>query len=68
MFCVPVPNAISAMVTARLSSFGIHRQKIKGPKGPKDPKDPKDLKDSKDPNCRSFKIKHHTKYDHYHQQ
>ena len=39
------------MVTARLSSFGIHRQKIKGPKGPKDPKDPKDLKDSKDPNC-----------------
>ncbi len=59
------------MVTARLSSFGIHRQKIKGSKDPKDPKDPKDLKDlkdSKDPNCRSFKIKHHTKYDHYHQQ
>ena len=54
------------MVTARLSSFGIHRQKIKGSKDPKDPKDPKDLKDlkdlkdpkdSKDPNCRSFKNK-----------
>lgn len=54
------------MVTARLSSFGIHRQKIKGSKVPKDPKDPKDLKDlkdlkdpkdSKDPNCRSFKNK-----------
>lgn len=59
------------MVTARLSSFGIHRQKIKGSKDPKDLKDLKDLKDpkdSKDPNCRSFKIKHHTKYDHYHQQ
>ena len=54
------------MVTARLSSFGIHRQKIKGSKDPKDPKGPKDLKDlkdlkdpkdSKDPNCRSFKNK-----------
>lgn len=65
------------MVTARLSLSGILRQKIKGSKDlkgpkdlkdPKDPKDPKDLKGSKDPNCRSFKIKHHTKYDHYHQQ
>ncbi len=62
------------MVTARLSLSGILRQKIKGskdlkgPKDLKDPKDPKDLKGSKDPNCRSFKIKHHTKYDHYHQQ
>lgn len=62
------------MDTARLSLSGILRQKIKGskdlkgPKDLKDPKDPKDLKDSKDPNCRSFKIKHHTKYDHYHQQ
>lgn len=56
------------MVTARLSLSGILRQKIKDPKDPKDPKDLKDLKDSKDPNCRSFKIKHHTKYDHYHQQ
>lgn len=68
------------MVTARLSLSGILRQKIKGPKDlkdlkdlkdpkdPKGPKGPKDLKDSKDPNCRSFKIKHHTKYDHYHQQ
>lgn len=62
------------MVTARLSLSGILRQKIKGSKDPKDLKDfkdPKDLKDPKDPkgpNCRSFKIKHHTKYDHYHQQ
>ena len=39
-----------------------------GTKGVKELKGSKDLKDSKDPNCRSFKIKHHTKYDHYHQQ